>query len=152
MKQSHHIQEVNIQQLKATCYKSGKEGHYNNICTSKGSSVKVHEVQAQPTAAQYQNCIPEEHAAVYFNVDIHSPQDCNCQETEQPKTCATNQAIMAEQRIFITDLPYRMWSWHCSKLWYPTTLKSEGPFWTRHPVRNTNGEADWLQWQCNQEP
>ena len=48
---------------KVTCYKCSKEG-------PKGNSIKVHEVKVQlAVAAQYQNCIPEEYIAVYFNAD-----------------------------------------------------------------------------------
>ena len=50
-------------------------------------------------------------------------QDCNCLEPGQPKTWATNQTIMAEQRTFITDLLHRLWSWHWIKQQHPTTLQ-----------------------------
>ena len=77
--------------------------------------------------------------------------DYNCQESEQPKTLATNEIIMAEQRTFITDLPHRLWRWQWSKLQHPTTVKRKGTFWRKHPARTVNIEADLLWWQPNQE-
>ena len=62
-----------------------KEGHYSSVCWSKGKNVKVHEVQAQATAAQYKNCNPEECTAVYCNTDVHNIKTAIVKSLNNPR-------------------------------------------------------------------
>ena len=104
------------------------------------------------SSSTFQSYICEEYTAVYFKADVHTLKTAtvkiltNSRPEPQIRPLWLSKAISSQIHCIGSEVNTR------GKLQHPDALQSEDTFWRKHPIKTTNSEADWLQWQPNQEP